>query len=83
MNQKSCGSNEWDDLCMVICYRKGLVSLFPHVNSLVPFSASEKSYGNKEWDSLVMVTCYRKGLVLLLPHVKGLSPEYPPPRQWN
>ena len=48
---------------MVICYRKGLVSLFPHVKGLVPVSASEKSYGNKEWDSLVMVISYRKGLV--------------------
>ena len=64
---------------MVICYRKGLVSLFPNVKGLVPFSASEKSYGNKKWNSVVMLICYRKGLVLLFPHVKGLVLYSPPP----
>ena len=64
---------------MIICYRKGLVSFFPHVKGLVPFSASEKSYGNKEWDSLGMLICYRKGLVLLFPHVRGLSSVLPSP----
>ena len=54
----------------VICYRKGLVQLFPHFKGLVLFSASEKSYGSNEWDgpSLGMVICYRKRSVYCLSH---------------